>query len=382
MHKQTRFRYFMSIRNIACLIILCMLIGDVYIPAIAKESSGIRSALEDGNDAASDPLTDSIPKTEPEDEESEPDSDLADNEEIDRETGENAKEDAAKEETSEETEENTMQDEEEPASDDGIDDDDIEEKKPEEDIKESKDTPDIPDIVNVVVPVNYVLALNPYGLPIKTGKDKVVTEQVISGTYGIVNKSSNAQIVSIELSVEDMNDGKLIFVDSAEEAKEAGEGVYAVYLAAVPADENEILVDGAPADENTVGESLQNVKMHGAREKAVTLYSGTNHIAFKLSGAVYSLKDDGESVLNDTEDETLKESLEAETLKETPEAVLSGLAPDGSGVTAYTFYGAMNPNAEWEKLSGGIKISVVYTYSNADGSEKIIEGTGAMVNID
>lgn len=375
MHKQTRFRNFMIMRNIACLIILCMLIGDVYIPAIAKENNDARPILENENDAVSDPLTENIPKTEPDDKVNNSDDDLENNEEINRETDENAKEDTEKEETSEETEENTMKDEEKPAPDDGIEDDDteddeIEEKEPEKGNKESKETPDI---VNVVVPVNYVLALNPYGLPIKIGKDKVVKKQVISGTYGIVNKSSNAQIVSIELSVEDMNYGKLIFVDSAEEAKEAGEGVYAVYLAAVPADENEILVDGAPADENTVGESLQNVKMHGAREKAVTLYSGTNHIAFKLSGAVYSSKDDGESVLNDTEDETLEE---------TPEAVLSGLAPDGSGVTAYTFYGAMNPNAEWEKLSGGIKISVVYTYSNADGSEEIIEGTGAMVNID
>lgn len=198
-------------------------------------------------------------------------------------------------------------------------------------------------------------------------------EQVISGTYGIVNKSSTDQIVKVSLTVEDMNDGKLVFVDSAEEARAAGENIYAVYLAAVPAAEGEILIEGLPIGEDIAGEALQNVKMVGAPEQARTLYNGMNEIAFKLSGATYILEDAVEPETGVTEDDTINDE---------PQMILDGLASGGEGVTAYTFGGAMNPNAAWEKLSGGIKISVVYTYWTADGSEEVIEGTGALISLE
>lgn len=221
------------------------------------------------------------------------------------------------------------------------------------------------EIVNVVVPVTYTLALNPYRLPIRTGQGEVITEQVISETYGIVNKSSTDQIVTVSLTVEDGNDGELVFVDSAEEAEKAGMGIYAVYLAVVPANEEQILIGGEPIEETISAESLRNVQMTGAVEQALTLKRGVNDLSFKLSQAVYDSK---------TEDD-FSES------EDSLECVLKGLAPDGKGVTAYTFTGVMNPNASWEKLSGGIKLSVVYKYQDADG-EEIVEGTGALVSMD
>lgn len=228
----------------------------------------------------------------------------------------------------------------------------IEKEEPEE-TEENDEEQELPEIINVVVPTTYTLALNPYGLPIRIDKNTISTEQVISRMYGIVNKSSTDQIVTVSLTVEDRNGGKIIFVDSAEEAENAEENVYAIYLEAVPANEEQILIDGKPVDSEVTGETLRKVEMTGVKEHAVALHDGINRIAFKLFGAVYN--DDNE---------------------------LIELAPDGKGVSAYTFSGVMNPNAEWEKLSGGIKLSVVYTYQTADGGEDIIEGTGAMIYTD
>lgn len=227
------------------------------------------------------------------------------------------------------------------------------EKEGSEEPKENNEEQELPEIINVVVPTTYTLALNPYGLPIRIDKNTISTEQVISRMYGIVNKSSTDQIVTVSLTVEDRNGGKIIFVDSAEEAENAEGDVYAIYLEAVPANEEQILIDGKPVDSEVTGESLRKVEMTGEKEHAVTLHDGINRIAFKLFGAVYN--DDNE---------------------------LMKLAPDGKGVSAYTFSGVMNPNAEWEKLSGGIKLSVVYTYQTSDGNEDIIEGTGAMIYTD
>lgn len=229
--------------------------------------------------------------------------------------------------------------------------------------KESEDTEKADkeqEMIDIVVPAAYVLALNPYCLPIKVREDEISEEQIISGTYGIVNKSFTDQIVTVSLTVEDSNGGEVVFVDSPEEAENAGKGICAIYLSVVPADEQEILIDGEAVEKDVSGEALQNVEMSGASEQAVTLHEGANQIAFKLSGAVY----------------------EWETDEEAAGAVLIGLAPDGSGVTAYTFSGVMNPNAAWEELSGGIKLSVVYTYQTADGEEEVIEGTGAMICLD
>lgn len=232
------------------------------------------------------------------------------------------------------------------------------------------------EIIDVVVPSAYTLALNPYRLPIRIGEDEITTEQIISGNYGIVNKSSTDQIVTVSLTVEDYSGEELLFVDSVEEAENAGMNVYAIYLAAVPANEDQILIGDELVNENVTAESLQNVGMTGITEQAITLHAGTNQISFKLFRAVYGPQEE------DAEEDTGYGEDDTTDSEEKPENVFQELAPAGMGVTAYTFYGVINPNAAWEKLSGGIKLSVVYTYQTADGNEKIVEGTGAMVATD
>ena len=98
--------------------------------------------------------------------------------------------------------------------------------------------------------------------------------------------------MTVSLTVEDRNGGEIIFVDSAEEAENAEENVYAIYIEAIPANEEQILIDGKPADSEITGESLRKVEMTGAKEHAITLHEGVNKMAFKLFGAVYS--DDNE----------------------------------------------------------------------------------------
>lgn len=84
------------------------------------------------------------------------------------------------------------------------------------------------------------------------------------------------------------------------------------------------------------------------------------------SGAVYGFFDGGESGMDDGG--SWIDSFQ-----------LMGLAADSTGVTAFTFDGVMNPDADWEKLQRGVRISAVYTYENATGMETIVAGSGAMV---
>ena len=74
------------------------------------------------------------------------------------------------------------------------------------------------------------------------GNGSVSTDQVLSRKYGIVNKSSTDKIVTINLTVEDLNKDKITFVDSPEEVQRADKDTYAVYLALVPADGNKVTV--------------------------------------------------------------------------------------------------------------------------------------------
>lgn len=210
------------------------------------------------------------------------------------------------------------------------------------------------DVLDVVVPASYLVAFNPYRLKIGTGDGGVSDAQVVSRNYGIVNKSTRDKVVTVVLTVEDLNGGQIVFADSAEEALQAGEGVYAVYLALVPAGEGEILADGRKIDEGITAEGLAEVSMEKAPEHAVSLKAGENRVAFLLSGAEYVFSGGGDGA----------GSFE-----------LAGLAPDGSGIAAFTFDGVMNPSADWTKLTEGIRISVVYSYENTIG-----EGTGACVD--
>lgn len=366
MQKLLRFRKKLFMKSTAVAILLCLMVANLSIYAYADEKTdGLHNASENEN-VKQDNDEDSTHETGSKEFVSEKDKsniDLEENNKTEDNTSDKDKDNDSDDNA--ETEENKNEIDDSESKDEEIEDNEQKEENDNEkdtvsgnDIgdmekEENDEEQELPEIINVVVPTTYTLALNPYGLPIRIDKNTISTDQVISGTYGIVNKSSTDQIVTVSLTVEDRNGGEIIFVDSAEEAENAGENVYAIYLEAVPANEKQVLIDGKPADSEVTGESLRKVEMTGSKEHAVALHEGMNKIAFKLFGAVYD--DDNELV---------------------------ELAPDGAGVSAYTFSGVMNPNAEWEKLSAGIKLSVVYTYQTADGSEEIIEGTGAMIYTD
>lgn len=224
------------------------------------------------------------------------------------------------------------------------------------------------DILNVLVPTSYTVAFNPYGLNVNVGEDEYFNGQVISRTYGIVNESTRDKLVTIALTVEDLNDGQITFVDSAEAARNADEETFAIYLALVPADDGEIMVNNQKLNLDITAEALADVSMGRSTENAVTLLPGENQVTFKLSGAVYDFYDGDEFGLDDGESQA-------------GFFQLVKLAAGGNGVTAFTFDGAMNPDADWTKLQRGIRISVVYTYENATGTETIVEGTGAVVKV-
>ncbi len=221
------------------------------------------------------------------------------------------------------------------------------------------------DILNVLVPTSYSVAFNPYGLDIRTGEDETSAAQVLSQNYGIVNKSTRDKLVTVMLTMEDLNGGEITFVDSADEALNADKDTFAVYLALVPADKSEITADGRAIDKDVTAEALAKVSMGKAQGNAVALKEGENQVKFKLSGAEYCFAENGEKN-GDADGQGAGR----------PELV--SLAPDGAGVTAFTFEGVMNPKADWTKLVHGVKITVVYAYENAEGGELILEGTGAM----
>ncbi len=224
------------------------------------------------------------------------------------------------------------------------------------------------DVLNVLVPTSYSVAFNPYGLDIRIGEEETSSTQVISRNYGIVNKSTRDKLVTVMLTVEDLNGGEITFVDSADEALNADKDIFAVYLALVPADESEIMADGMVIGKDITAESLAKVSMGKAEGRAAALKEGTNQAVFKLSGAEYGFID------NEDKDAAVG-GQGAGSLE------LISLAADGAGVTAFTFEGAMNPKADWTKLVHGVKISVVYAYENTEGGETILEGTGAMTAV-
>ena len=224
------------------------------------------------------------------------------------------------------------------------------------------------DISSVLVPTSYALALNPYELPIKTNDGNVSTSQIISHNYGIVNRSTRDKLITITLSIEDMNAGKIIFVDSSEEALKADEDIYAIYLTVVPSDSTGIKINGANIGKDTSAEALASVAMNKAEEKAVVLKEWENCISFKLARAIYEFGGNKEIELHLDKSKT-----------EEYEPQLVDLAADNGGVTAFTFDGVMNPNADWGKLSKGVNVSVTYSYKNVVGDETIVNGTGAMI---
>ena len=235
------------------------------------------------------------------------------------------------------------------------------------------------DAIDVVVPTTLAVAFNPDGLDVQTGADAADTEnsQVLSHKVGILNKSSKDKIVTVTLTVTDKNtyanddDPRITFVDTASDATGAEKGEYAIYLAAVPADTTEVKVGSTPASASatTTAADLANVAMTAASGKDVALSAGENKIAFKLEKATYGLKADASIELGSDITNDVASKYEVKSL-----------ATGGAGITAFTFGGALNQNADWTKLTSGVEIKAVYTFANADG-ETAITGTGAMVEV-
>lgn len=236
------------------------------------------------------------------------------------------------------------------------------------------------DVTNVVVPTSLVVAFNPDKLTIKTGADAgdTSTAQVLSKNFGILNKSNKDKLVTVTLKVEDLNDGKISFVDTDALATGASEGQYAVHLAVVPADDSEVKVGTASADKATTAAAIADVEMTPATANAVTLEEGNNTIAFVLQKGTYTTVSGKDITLGDADAENnVLDNLE-----------LNAVATGGKGITAFTFVGALNEKADWSKLSKGIKITAIYNFETtydydtltaADGGS-VVDGTGAMVD--
>lgn len=237
------------------------------------------------------------------------------------------------------------------------------------------------DVTNVVVPTSLVVAFNPDKLVVKTGGTNTSQAQVLSKNFGMLNKSNKDKIVTVTLKVQDLNDGKITFVDSDADATGAAEGEYAVHLAVVPADATEVKVGDTPAsaDKDTAGAAMASVDMTAATAQAVTLEAGDNAIAFVLGKGTYTAVSGSELELGGSgmNGNNVGNNLE-----------LTSVAADGKGITAFTFTGALNEKADWSKLDKGIKITAVYDFettyeydelTDADNGS-IVSGTGAMLD--
>ena len=239
------------------------------------------------------------------------------------------------------------------------------------------------DITNVIVPTSYAVAFNPEGLTVKTGTTVsggdvsggdagTSTAQILSKTYGIINKSSKDKLITVTLNVQDMNgNSSITFVGSEQDITDAKEGEYKIHLTVIPADTSEVKVGTASADHNTEAIALNDVVMTpAAAGKEVTLMSGENFLGFKLDKAVWTPKAGSELELGSTNSNDVRENFD-----------ITGLAEDGKGITAFTFGGEMNQNADWSALTQGIKITVIYGNDKVTSGLAAIDGTGAMVKL-
>lgn len=226
------------------------------------------------------------------------------------------------------------------------------------------------DVVNVIVPTTYAMAFNPEGLTVKTGSTTSAS-QILSKNYGIINKSNKDKVITVSLTVADQNtDSGITFVDSAQDVTDAEDGEYKIHLTAIPADATEVKIGTASADKDTAATALNDVSMTGATAQAVTLKAGENKLGFKLDKATWTPISGSEVTLGTSNANDVKDNFE-----------VTGLATGGKGITAFTFGGEMNANADWFKLTSGIKISVVYTNETAPSDATVITGTGAMVEV-
>lgn len=228
------------------------------------------------------------------------------------------------------------------------------------------------DVTQVVIPTSYAVAFNPEGLTVKKGSG-TSTDQILSKNYGIVNKSNKDKIVTVELTVADQNTGDNVvtFVDTAAEITSAADGEYKIHLTVVPADNTEVKIGTASADKDTAANALNDVAMTPAAANAITLKEGSNKIGFKLDKATYNPKTGSEVTLGTTTGNNVSSNYE-----------IASLAASGKGITAFTFGGEINANADWTKIASGIKITPVYSDETASSTATVITGTGAMVKVE
>ena len=230
------------------------------------------------------------------------------------------------------------------------------------------------DIIDVIVPTTYAVAFNPDGLPVITEGTTTSSDQILSRNYGIINKSSKDKVITVKLNVENQNvNDDVTFVDSASDVSSAADGEYKIHLTAIPADTTAVALSDGGIDHTTTATALNDVTMTKATADgtAVTLKGGDNYLGFKLSKATWTPKSGSEVTLGSTKSNDVSSSYE-----------VTGLAASGASVTAFTFSGEMNANADWFKLTKGIKISAVYSSETAPSSLTAVSGTGAMVEVD
>lgn len=218
------------------------------------------------------------------------------------------------------------------------------------------------DITNIVVPTTFAVGFNPDGLSVTKG-DETVNDQIVAKNYGIINKSTKDKIITVTLKVEDLNDHKINLV-SKDYIESSTSNGYDVNLQVVPA-AGEVKIGEADADLDTTGADLADVTMTSATSAAKDLMEGENEIEFLLEKAKF----------------TGSINIDTQTTNDVNSSFTpSSLADAGKGITAFTFKGSMNANADWSKLTKGIKITAVYGNENAsdDAASLVVSGTGAM----
>lgn len=218
--------------------------------------------------------------------------------------------------------------------------------------------------IDVVVPTAYHVAFNPYGLEVQMGNGDISREQVLSKNYGIINKSSKDVIVRVVFIIEDLNEGKIKFVDSYETAKNAESDIFAICLAMLPSDGSTIMIGDEKVNLKTTGKELSDVNMKVSRNTSKILYGGENLVEFRLPSAVYEMQD--------IDDISYEESLQV--------SESANLKSCEMGITAFTFGGSMNENADWNKLSKGVKITSIYTYEAIDSHGDKVGDIGTVLN--
>lgn len=204
------------------------------------------------------------------------------------------------------------------------------------------------DVTNVIVPTNFLVAFNPNGLDVdKDGGTTIVQDQIVSKNYGIINKSTKDKVITVTLNVEDLNEGQITFAEDPADVTNAAANDYVVNLTVVPADATEVKVGSTPAaaDLTTTGADLADATMTSAASAARTLVAGENDVDFLLEKASYQ----GTIDLSGATGNNVADQF-----------TIQSLAANGKGITAFTFGGTMNANADWTKLTKGIRITAVY----------------------